>query len=149
MLRSTGRRLCQRQSRCSCLRRKSTASQALPPPPPRPEDFPSWTYEPRSFFRFEIIKQSAKSMARVGRIDTPHGIVDTPGFVPVATNAALKGVSFESQPENQLFFANTYHLGENGMISAHLCNMHCLSSRSRCPRKKARGYLLSQFYGTH
>ena len=48
-------------------------------------------------------------MARVGRIHTPHGIVDTPGFVPVATNAALKGVSFENQP-NQLIFANTYHL---------------------------------------
>jgi len=36
--------------------------------------------------------------------------VDTPGFVPVATNAALKGVSFQHIPENQLCFANTYHL---------------------------------------
>ena len=38
----------------------------------------------------------------------------------------------------------------NGMILlvlARLFNMHCLSSRSRRPRKKARGYLLSQFYG--
>lgn len=49
-------------------------------------------------------------MARVGRIHTPHGVVDTPGFVPVATNAALKGVSFQNQPHNQLVFANTYHL---------------------------------------
>ena len=38
----------------------------------------------------------------------------------------------------------------NGMILlvlARLFNMRCLSSRSRRPRKKARGYLLSQFYG--
>ena len=46
----------------------------------------------------------------MGRIHTPHGVVDTPGFVPVATNAALKGVSFQNQPDNQLVFANTYHL---------------------------------------
>ena len=29
-------------------------------------------------------------MARVGRIHTPHGIIDTPGYVAVATNGALK-----------------------------------------------------------
>ncbi len=36
--------------------------------------------------------RSAKSGARVGRIHTPHGIIDTPGFVAVGTNAALKAV---------------------------------------------------------
>ena len=51
-------------------------------------------------------------------------------------------------------FKTQANLGEtsvlNGMILlvlARLCNMRCLSSRSRRPRKKARGYLLSQFYG--
>ena len=29
---------------------------------------------------------------QVGRIHTPHGVIDTPGFVPVGTNAALKHV---------------------------------------------------------
>lgn len=68
-----------------------------PPPPPKllgPEDFPDWAYEPRDFFRFEILHESTKSQARVGRIHTPHGIIDTPGYVAVATNAALKGVDF-------------------------------------------------------
>ena len=37
-------------------------------------------------FRFELIHQSSKSRARVGRIHTPHGIIDTPGFVAVGTN---------------------------------------------------------------
>lgn len=81
-------------------------------PPPSPSEFPEWAFEPRSFFRFEILHESSKSQARVGRIHTPHGIVDTPGFVAVATNAALKGVDFRDADEagQQLIFANTYHL---------------------------------------
>jgi queuine tRNA-ribosyltransferase len=45
-------------------------------------------------FRFEVLHTSkvAGSRARVGRLHTPHGIVDTPGFVPVGTNGALKAV---------------------------------------------------------
>ena len=63
-------------------------------------------------FRFEIIHQSTRSRARVGRIHTPHGIIETPNFVPVATNGALKAVdSIAAQPINiQLMFCNTYHL---------------------------------------
>jgi queuine tRNA-ribosyltransferase len=82
------------------------------PPPPGPADFPEWAYEPRDFFRFEILHESTKSKARVGRIHTPHGTVDTPGFVAVATNAALKGVDFRDAAKagQQLVFANTYHL---------------------------------------
>ena len=41
----------------------------------------------RDAFRFEIIKQSSKSKARVGKIYTPHGTINTPAFVPVGTNA--------------------------------------------------------------
>lgn len=80
--------------------------------PLTPSDFPEWAYEPRDFFRFEILHQSSKSQARVGRIHTPHGIIDTPGYVAVATNAALKGVDFRhaDQADQQLIFANTYHL---------------------------------------
>ena len=51
-------------------------------------------------------------MARVGRLVTPSGTIETPGFVPVATNAALKGVDWRdtSDMPNHLTFANTYHL---------------------------------------
>jgi queuine tRNA-ribosyltransferase len=85
-------------------------------PPPLPKDFPDWAYEPRDFFKFEIIHESTKSRARVGRLHTPHGIIDTPGFVAVATNGALKGVDFRDADDSgggvgqQLVFSNTYHL---------------------------------------
>lgn len=95
--------------------RRSKFKAATPPPPPLPEpaDFPDWSYEPRDYFRFEVLHESTKSQARVGRIHTPHGIIDTPGYVAVATNAALKGVDFRDADDDagqQLIFANTYHL---------------------------------------
>jgi len=82
------------------------------PPPPDSSTFPSWSYTPRPFFEFEILHQSTKSSARVGRIHTPHGTIDTPGYVAVATNAALKGVDIRDADTvgQQLIFCNTYHL---------------------------------------
>lgn len=77
-----------------------------------PSAFPPWA--PREYFRFEVLHQSRKpgSRARVGRIHTPHGVIDTPCFVPVGTNGALKGVTSEQalEAEVQLMFCNTYHL---------------------------------------
>jgi queuine tRNA-ribosyltransferase len=63
-------------------------------------------------FRFEIIHQSKKSRARVGRIYTPHGIIDTPNFVAVGTNATLKALdtTVADSLGLQLMFCNTYHL---------------------------------------
>jgi queuine tRNA-ribosyltransferase len=65
-----------------------------------------------SYFRFELIHQSKKSRARVGRIHTPHGIIDTPSFVGVGTNGALKALDpvAVDQIGLQLMFCNTYHL---------------------------------------
>jgi queuine tRNA-ribosyltransferase len=68
--------------------------------------------EEQNSFRFEILHKSSKSRARVGRIHTPHGVIDTPNFVAVGTNATLKAV--DTQTINnlglQLMFCNTYHL---------------------------------------
>ena len=65
-----------------------------------------------SYFRFELLHTSKKSGARVGRIHTPHGIIDTPNFVAVGTNGTLKAL--DSVAVNsmglQLMFCNTYHL---------------------------------------
>jgi queuine tRNA-ribosyltransferase len=63
-------------------------------------------------FQFEILHTSTKSKARVGRIHTPHGIIDTPNFVAVATNGSLKAVDNDMINEMglQLMFCNTYHL---------------------------------------
>lgn len=63
-------------------------------------------------FHFETLYQSKKSRARVGRIHTPHGIIETPNFVAVGTNGTLK--SLDNEMVNsiglQLMFCNTYHL---------------------------------------
>lgn len=63
-------------------------------------------------FRFEILHQSSRSRARVGRIHTPHGIIDTPGFVGVGTNGTMKTLCSKQVSEIglQLMFCNTYHL---------------------------------------
>jgi queuine tRNA-ribosyltransferase len=95
----------------SSRKSRSRKVETYPPPPP-PSSFPDWAYTPRDFFRFEIVHESTISQARVGRIHTPHGIIDTPGFVAVATNGALKGIDFRDAQKagQQLIFANTYHL---------------------------------------
>ncbi|MBM3198723.1 MAG: tRNA-guanosine(34) transglycosylase, partial [Chlamydiae bacterium] len=65
-----------------------------------------------STFTFEVLYTSSKSQARVGRIHTTHGIIDTPGFVGVGTNGTLKGLSNTTVHELglQLMFCNTYHM---------------------------------------
>lgn len=65
-----------------------------------------------SSFRFEILHESKKSRARVGRIHTPHGIIDTPNFVAVGTNGTLKALdnTVVNEIGLQLMFCNTYHL---------------------------------------
>ena len=88
---------------------KDRRFKPLTPPPPASE-FPP--YEPRDFFRYELIHQSKKSAARVGRIYTPHGVIETPGYVAVGTNGALKAVPHQELAAAglDLMFANTYHL---------------------------------------
>lgn len=63
-------------------------------------------------FKFEIIHQSKVSNARVGRIHTPHGVIDTPNFVAVGTNGTLKALPNHVLDKLglQLMFCNTYHL---------------------------------------
>jgi queuine tRNA-ribosyltransferase len=61
----------------------------------------------RNYFHFELIHQSSRSNARVGRIHTPHGIIDTPNFVAVGTNGAIKGpdmVFMNEHVDMQLMF---------------------------------------------
>ena len=63
-------------------------------------------------FSFEIIHKSADTAARLGKIHTPHGCIETPVFIPVGTKATIKSLT----PEDlcgmgvQIILANTYHL---------------------------------------
>jgi queuine tRNA-ribosyltransferase len=63
-------------------------------------------------FRFDVIHRSKKSRARVGRIETPHGVIETPNFVAVGTNGTLKALDNRMVDSIglQLMFCNTYHL---------------------------------------
>lgn len=65
-----------------------------------------------SFFKFELVYQSTKSQARVGKIHTPHGIIQTPNFVAVGTNGTPKALDTVTTKDLglQLMFCNTYHL---------------------------------------
>lgn len=61
---------------------------------------------------FEVSYSDKKSKARIGILKTRHGVIETPCFVPVATQATLKSLSSEEIVETgtQLAFVNTYHL---------------------------------------
>lgn len=61
---------------------------------------------------FKIIKKSKKSRARLGVLSTPHGEVETPAFVPVATQAVVKTLTSEDLPstKTQIIISNTFHL---------------------------------------
>src|SRR5215469_14497071 len=50
--------------------------------------------------------------ARRGRLTTPHGTVETPFFMPVGTQASVKGLTQEAleQLGAEIILANTYHL---------------------------------------
>lgn len=63
-------------------------------------------------FKFEIIKKSGTSLARRGKIHTPHGVIETPAFVTVGTKATVKAMTPEmvNSLGAQVVLANTYHL---------------------------------------
>ena len=61
-------------------------------------------------FRFELIK--SHKFARLGKIYTHRGEIDTPAFMPVGTQATIKGsfISDVVKTGSQIILANTYHL---------------------------------------
>ncbi|MBI4066244.1 tRNA guanosine(34) transglycosylase Tgt [Candidatus Gottesmanbacteria bacterium] len=63
-------------------------------------------------FGFSILHKDKRTKARVGEIITPHGVIKTPAFVPVGTQASIKSLTPDEVKEVgvQLFFINTYHM---------------------------------------
>jgi queuine tRNA-ribosyltransferase len=62
---------------------------------------------------FEILAECPKTGARAGVLHTPHGDVETPVFMPVGTQATVKGVTQRDliqELDAQIILANTYHL---------------------------------------
>lgn len=63
--------------------------------------------------RYELIKKDAKTGARRGRIYTPHGVIETPVFMPVGTQATVKAMTPDELKEMvnaKIILSNTYHL---------------------------------------
>jgi queuine tRNA-ribosyltransferase len=79
-----------------------------------------------SSLRYDLLKTD--SQARLGRVTTPHGVFDTPAFMPVGTQGSIKGVlpDHVQKTETQIVLANTYHLmlrpGER--VVAELGDLH-------------------------
>ncbi len=63
-------------------------------------------------FEFEVLKRDPGSRARLGRLATPHGSLETPAFIFCATKAAVKAADPRTLKEQNvdIILANTYHL---------------------------------------
>jgi len=61
---------------------------------------------------FKITKKSKRSNARVGKIITEHGEINTPAFLPIATQGAIKALPFRDVKEigAEIVLCNTYHM---------------------------------------
>jgi queuine tRNA-ribosyltransferase/7-cyano-7-deazaguanine tRNA-ribosyltransferase len=77
----------------------------------RPAGIPDWSQWHLPLI-FEIKKRDSRTRARGGLVQTEHGAIETPAFMPVATQAAVKGLSSHdlSALGAQLLICNTYHL---------------------------------------
>ena len=64
------------------------------------------------FAMFELLKSDELTKARLGRLTTAHGVVETPVFMPVGTQASVKTIDPRELHEmgTQIILGNTYHL---------------------------------------
>ncbi len=63
-------------------------------------------------FSFEITARDSKTGARVGRLKTPHGEIETPNYIFCGTKASVKNVSPAQlhEAKTDIILSNTYHL---------------------------------------
>ncbi len=61
---------------------------------------------------FELLKTDSQTKARLGRLTTAHGVIETPVFMPVGTQASVKALDPRELLEmgTQIILGNTYHL---------------------------------------
>ncbi|MBQ3108303.1 MAG: tRNA guanosine(34) transglycosylase Tgt [Clostridia bacterium] len=64
------------------------------------------------YFKYELIKTCKQSGARLGRLHTPHGVIETPCFMPVGTQATVKAMTPQDLRDvgAPIILSNTYHL---------------------------------------
>ena len=65
------------------------------------------------YFDFKVKQKSSECYARIGELKTPHGVIETPVFMPVGTQATVKAVEERELKQDvhaQIILSNTYHL---------------------------------------
>ncbi|MFZ7119855.1 MAG: tRNA guanosine(34) transglycosylase Tgt [Eubacteriaceae bacterium] len=62
--------------------------------------------------KYELIKKCKQSGARLGKLHTPNGVIETPIFMPVGTQATVKSMTPDELKDigSQIILSNTYHL---------------------------------------
>ena len=63
--------------------------------------------------KFSLLHTDTKSKARLGKIETDHGVIDTPIFMPVGTQGTVKAVAqrvLKDEIKAEIILSNTYHL---------------------------------------
>ena len=63
--------------------------------------------------QFELLYSDTKTNARLGKITTDHGVIETPIFMPVGTIGSVKGIHKKELTDDihaQIILGNTYHL---------------------------------------
>ncbi len=62
--------------------------------------------------KFEVLKECNRTGARTGLLTTPHGVINTPVFMPVGTQATVKTMTPEELKKMgaRIILGNTYHL---------------------------------------
>lgn len=63
-------------------------------------------------FRFQILANDSATRARLGRITTTHGLIETPVFMPVGTQGTVKALTqtMLEEMDAAILLGNTYHL---------------------------------------
>ena len=85
-------------------RDRRRADPAIVVKPPAAIDYPG--------FGYEILHRDSASAARVGRLTTPHGAIETPNYIFCGTKGAIKGLGPDRMVEAKadIILSNTYHL---------------------------------------
>jgi queuine tRNA-ribosyltransferase len=79
-------------------------------------------------FPFQLLASDRATAARRGRLQLPHGIVETPAFMPVGTQATVKGLTIDQVEATgaHIVLGNTYHLSlrPGSQLIAELGGLH-------------------------
>ena len=79
-------------------------------------------------FPFDLMHTDSKTQARRGRLHLPHGIVETPAFMPVGTQGTVKGLTIDQVAITgaHILLGNTYHLSlrPSSELIAELGGLH-------------------------